>query len=209
MSTSPSPFRSNILKAISKFLWGAALKTRNNKDQLKKIKAQKGARVTSSEWLYPKAIFHKYYKCPRTAFTKGLQEDVEGEGDVCWTKFIPFTDGKSKNVRHHLIFLMRNQQKMSPEWELKPFGCGVIQIWPADVPLVPAERSLCFVKQPVASSSPGLWVLLSDSALVTANLNKSLPTLSQSSYKAETTHELEITSWNPNRTAQDLVFHDI
>lgn len=65
MSTSPSPFRSNILKAISKFLWGAALKTRNNKDQLKKIKAQKGAGVTSSERLYPKAIFHKYYKCPQ------------------------------------------------------------------------------------------------------------------------------------------------
>lgn len=65
MSTSPSPFRSNILKAISKFLWGAALKTRNNKDQLKKIQAQKGARVTSSERLYPKATFHKYYKKSR------------------------------------------------------------------------------------------------------------------------------------------------
>lgn len=83
---------------------------------------------------------------------------------------------------------------MIPEQELKPFGCGVIQIWPADVPLVPAERFLCFVKQLVARSRPGLWVLLSDSALVTANLNKSLPTLSQSSYKTKTTHELEITS---------------
>lgn len=151
-------------------------------------------------------MFHKYYKRPRAAFTKGLEEDVEGEGDICWTKFIPFTDGESKNVRHHLVFLMRNQQKVTPERELKPFGCGVIQIWPADVPLVPAERSLCFVKQPVARSSPGLWALLSDSALVTANLNKSLPTLSQSSYKTETTHKLEITSWNPNETAQDLIF---
>lgn len=132
MSTSPSPFRSNILKAISKFLWGATLKERkkerNNKKQRpvnedtkaqqKKKKAQIQKDFIQKQFSIILAILIR--KCRSwellpTSFIVLLLPKVSarrlGGGDVAWTKFIPFTGGKSTKSRHYLICLMTINRK--------------------------------------------------------------------------------------------------
>lgn len=126
MSTSPSPFKSNILKAISKFLWGAALKKHDKKRPVKEnMQDQNKAGVTSSEWRHSKVAFNNaflkeetalrnLYKCHGAAFSKGLDTEVGGKEMFLEKKSAPFRDGKGKKAKRHLILVMSNHKQVTP-----------------------------------------------------------------------------------------------
>lgn len=123
MSTSPSPFRSNILKAISKFLWGAKWKTQQNikkSQQSYKSSIKKG---TNSEWRFPKAILSNSFNfsmemCLLGALAmsfmvlllpKVYDKELWGR-DISGTFFL-FRGRKSWKARCYQVFLMTINRK--------------------------------------------------------------------------------------------------
>lgn len=171
MSTSPSPFRSNILKAISKFLWGATLKEeKKNKNknqrpvnedtkaqQKKKKKAQVQKDFIQKQFSIILAILIR--KCRSweplpTSFIVFLLPKVSARrlgGDVSWTKFIPFAGGKSTKSRHYLICLMTINRK----WHCSKTSSllHTVQYQFGQRTFSSAtEDSPCFVKQPVGDA---------------------------------------------------------